>query len=109
MPIPAEKPKPFERALVEARRTGVLSCSGLFRQDRLVNIGRGDIRSACSRISTTARRSSTTDRHWVAVQTADHDALERKLVLASDPVCPDPERRQFPDLIRQWRYSWQPA
>jgi hypothetical protein len=69
----------------------VVGCYGLFRRDRWIYIGTGDIRQRLlahlEGDSPSILRQRPT--HWVAVETADHESLERELVLACDPVCKD--------------------
>jgi len=101
MPFPPQKPQPFERASVEAVATGTVGCYGLFRKDRWVYIGKGDIRQ---RLLAHLQGDNPwlvdhQPTHWVAVETVDYDSAERELVLACDPVCrsPDAQRSQATD------------
>jgi hypothetical protein len=95
MPFPPQKPKPFDRASVEGLSAGVVGCYGLFRLDRWVYIGAGDIRQRLlahldGDIPSILRQQPT---HWVALETADYEAVATNLVLACDPVCNVPEAR----------------
>jgi hypothetical protein len=88
MPFPPQKPQPFDRACVEAVRSGMVGCYGLFQKDRWVYIGKGDIRQRLLGHLDDDGPWALAHRptHWVAVETADYDAVERELVLACDPV-----------------------
>ncbi len=98
MPFPPQKPQPFDRGAVESLRSGVVGCYGLFRRDRWVYIGAGDIRARLlahlDGDSPWILRHRPT--HWVAVETADYEAVEREFVLACDPVCVPAELRRAP-------------
>jgi hypothetical protein len=74
---------------VEGFAAGVVGCYGLFRPDRWIYIGRGDIRQRLLAHLDGDRRTILREvpTHWVAVETADGDAMERELVLACDPIC----------------------
>jgi hypothetical protein len=89
VPFPPQKPQPFDRASIQGLRSGAVGCYGLFRRDRWVYIGRGDIRRRLLAHLDGDDPSILHERptHWVAVETADPEALERELVLACDPVC----------------------
>jgi hypothetical protein len=91
VPFPPQKPKPFDREAVESSPTGSVGCYGLFRRDRWIFIGKGDIRQALlghlqGDVPAILLEHPT---HWVAVETPDYDAMQRELVLACDPVCKD--------------------
>jgi hypothetical protein len=90
---------------VEAFRPDVVGCYGLFRRDRWVYIGTGRIRERLlahldGDIPLILHYRPT---HWVAVETANYDALEKELVLACDPLCKDPGRTERPART-QWRH-----
>ena len=95
MPFPPQKPKPFQRKSVESLPSGVVGCYGLFRKDRWVYIGKGDIRRALLAHLDGEIPWGLRDRptHWVAVETADCDAVEQELVLTCDPVCNRPVQK----------------
>lgn len=89
MLFPPQKPKPFDRDSIESLTSGILGCYGLFRRDRWVYIGGGDIRQRLL-AHLSGDSPGILDHgptHWVAVESADYEALERELVLACDPVC----------------------
>ena len=89
MPFPHQQPKPFDRASVEAFRPGVVGCYGLFCRDRWVYIGTGDIRQRLLGHLDGDRPWSLPDQptHWVAVETADYDAVAKDLVVTCGPTC----------------------
>jgi hypothetical protein len=89
VPFPPQRPKPFDRASVETFAAGVVGCYGLFRRDRWIFIGTGDIRQRLLAHLEGDTPSILRQRptHWVAVETLDHATMERELVLACDPVC----------------------
>ena len=89
MPFPPQKPKPFDRKSVESLRPGQIGCYGLFRKDRWVYIGKGDIRQRLlgHLAGDIVRVLHSRPTHWVSVETADCDALEAELILACDPIC----------------------
>ena len=89
MPFPLQKPRPFDRESIESLTAGVVGCYGLFRKDRWVYIGGGDIRQRLLAHLAGDRPGILNHRptHWVVVETADHVTLEQELVLACDPVC----------------------
>jgi hypothetical protein len=94
MPFPPQKPKRFDRPSVEQLRAGAVGCYGLFRQDRWVYIGKGNIRE---RLLAHLDGDSPSileqhPTHWVAVEAADYDVLVRELVLTCEPLCNDPGR-----------------
>jgi hypothetical protein len=68
-----------------ARSTAV----GLFRKDRWVYIGKGDIRQRLlgHLAGDILRVLHNRPTHWVAVETADCDAAEEELIIACDPIC----------------------
>lgn len=96
MPFPPQRSRPFDRASVESLRSGAVGCYGLFRRDQWIYIGKGDIRQGLLAHLDGASPGILHHRptHWVAVETANYEALERELVLACDPVCKEPGRRQ---------------
>ena len=89
MPFPPQRPKPFDRPSVETLNAGLVGCYGLFREDRWVYIGKGQIRERLlahlDGDDPSILQSGPT--HWVAVETADYDTLQRELVVACSPVC----------------------
>jgi hypothetical protein len=92
VPFPPQKPKPFDRESVEAAPVGSVGCYGLFRKDRWIFIGKGDIRQGLlghlnGDVPVILLQRPT---HWVAVETPDYEVMERELVLACDPVCNRP-------------------
>jgi hypothetical protein len=89
VPFPPQKPKPFDRKSVESLRPGTIGCYGLFRKDRWVYIGKGDIRQRLlgHLDGDLLRVLHNHPTHWVALETADLDTAEAELVLDCDPIC----------------------
>lgn len=87
--FPPQKPQPFARDAVAALRVGILGCYGLFCHDRWVYIGQGDIRARLLAHLDGERPWLAADQptHWVALETADYEAVARDLVIACGPVC----------------------
>jgi hypothetical protein len=95
MPFPPQKPRPFDRESVESLRAGVVGCYGLFRRERWVYIGGGDIRRCllAHLDGETPAIVGHRPTHWVSLETPDYEALARELILDCDPVCKGPGRR----------------
>ena len=89
MPFPPQKPKPFDRSSVESVSPGAVGCYGLFREDRWIYIGKGQIREQLLGHlgGDTPWPLPFGPTHWVAVETPDCDAVLKELVLACNPVC----------------------
>lgn len=70
-------------------RVGVLGCYGLFRRERWVYIGTGDIRARLLAHLDGDRPWLGGDEptHWVALETSEYEAVGRDLVVACGPVC----------------------
>jgi hypothetical protein len=90
--FPPQKPQLFDRAAVDAIRAGVVGCYGLFRRDRWIYIGGGDIRQRLLAHLDGERPWSTSEQptHWVSVETTDYAAVTDDLVLACGPLCNAP-------------------
>ena len=89
MPFPPQKPKPFDLPSVESLNPSAVGCYGLFREDRWVYIGKGPIRERLlahlGGDAPWSERDGPT--HWVAVETAECDAMQEELALACNPIC----------------------
>lgn len=93
MPFPPQKPKRFDRPSVEQLPSGAVGCYGLFRRDRWVYIGKGNIRDRLL-AHLDGDSPAILDQqptHWVAVEAADYEKLLRDLILACEPVCSEPD------------------
>ena len=89
MTFPPQKPQPFERSAVAGLRAGVLGCYGLFRRERWVYIGTGDIRARLLAHLDGDRpwRVGDEPTHWVVLETSEYETVGRDLVVACGPVC----------------------
>ena len=90
MPFPNQTARAFTRANVEAITPGQMGCYGLFiNQGVWVYIGKGDIRKRLldhlnGENLCIAMQGPT---HWVDIVTADHERLEKSLILELSPTC----------------------
>ncbi len=87
MPFPIQKPFSFDADTVRAISPGQVGCYGLFRRDRWIFVGAGDIRQRLLgdlRSPWILRQRPT---HWVAVAIPDLRAEERRLIEELDPIC----------------------
>lgn len=101
---------------MESLRPGLIGCYGLFRKDRWVYIGKGDIRQRLlghlgGDIMRVLQNRPT---HWVAMETADCDAVEQELIIACDPICKPvvvmefakrPQKSERPERVSRRRPS----
>ena len=89
MTFPPQKPRPFELTAVAALRPGVVGCYGLFRRERWVLIGAGDVRARLLAHLAGDRPWEPADEptHWVLVETSEYESAARDLVLACAPSC----------------------
>ncbi len=89
MPFPPQQPRQFNRKNIEAITPGQKGCYGLFRSERWVYIGKGDIRQRLldhlNGDNPCINRQSPT--HWVDVVTSDYDEMEKRLIREYQPVC----------------------
>ena len=88
MSFPPQKPKPFDRSSVESFNPGAMGCYGLFREDRWLYIGKGNILEGLlahlgGHAPWSVRDGPT---HWVAVETPHYDAIQEELILTCDPL-----------------------
>lgn len=89
MTFPSQPPKRFARDAIAALSGGVVGCYGLFRRDRWVFIGGGDIRAGLLAHLDGAPPWTADDAptHWVAVETPDYETTARRLIRACRPSC----------------------
>ena len=89
MRFPPQKPRPFELSAIAALRPGVLGCYGLFRRERWVLIGAGDVRARLLAHLEGDRPWEPVDEptHWVLVETPEYETAARDLVVACAPTC----------------------
>ena len=89
MRFPPQKPQPFELATIAALRPGLLGCYGLFRRERWVLIGAGDVRACLLAHLDGDRPWEPKDEptHWVVVETTEYQTAARDLVVACAPSC----------------------
>jgi hypothetical protein len=87
--FPPQKPQPFERSAVAGLRAGVVGCYGLFRRERWVYIGTGDIRARLLAHLDGDRPWLAGDEptHWVVIETSEYETAARDLVIACAPSC----------------------
>ncbi len=87
MTFPSQPPKRFARETIAPLSGGMVGCYGLFRRERWVYIGGGDIRAGLL-AHLDGHRPWTCDdapTHWVAVETADYAATAQQLICACRP------------------------
>ena len=89
MPFPQQDPRPFNRTNIEALNRNQMGCYGLFRQDRWIYVGKGDIRQRLLDHLNGDNPCITRERptHWMDVVTSDHDNREKQLIVELSPSC----------------------
>ena len=90
MPFPEQTPRAFTKENVTALDVGQMGCYGLYRDGgSWIYVGRGDIRERLLAHLSGDNPCiiSGNPTHWVDVVTADHVAVEKKLIVEFTPVC----------------------
>jgi excinuclease UvrABC nuclease subunit len=89
MPFPKQNPREFTRTNVEAIKPNQTGVYGLFKQNRWIYIGRGDLRERLlahfdGDNPCIAREGPT---HYVDVVTSNAVEQEKKLIVEHNPIC----------------------
>ncbi len=88
MPFPTQTPRLFTKAAIELLNPNQNGVYGIFRHDRWIYVGRGDIRTrllshfAGNNPAITAQGPT----HFVAMVTRNDETIERQLILELQPV-----------------------
>ena len=88
MPFPTQTPRLFTKAAIEVLNPNQNGVYGIYRQDRWIYVGRGDIRDrllshvAGNNPAITAERPT----HFVTMVTPNDEAIERQLIIELLPV-----------------------
>jgi hypothetical protein len=89
MPFPAQTPRAFIKANIEALNPNQYGCYGLLRNGIVIYVGKGDIRTRllAHLNGDNPRISRQAPDQWVGEVTANMDSRERQLILEFNPVC----------------------
>lgn len=88
MPFPPQTARLFTKAAIEVLNPNQNGVYGIYRSDRWIYVGRGDIRArllshvAGNNPAITAQRPT----HFVAMVTANDVAVERQLIVELQPI-----------------------
>jgi hypothetical protein len=89
MPFPAQSPRAFTRANIEALNPNQFGCYGILSGSTVVYVGKGDIRTRllAHLNNENPRITRCTPTHWVDVVTNDADNVEKSLIVEFTPIC----------------------
>lgn len=89
MPFPAQTPRAFTRAQVEALNPNQLGCYGIMSGQIIIYVGKGDIRARLLAHLNNDNPRITRSRptHWVDVLANDADNMEKSLIVEFNPTC----------------------
>jgi len=89
MSFPNQTPKLFTKRNIEAITPGQSGCYGLYRTERWIYIGKGDIRQRLLDHFNGDNECITSQQptHWVDVVTPNMDSMEKLLIREYNPVC----------------------
>ena len=89
MPFPNQTLFPFTKASIEQLEPDHTGCYGLFKEDKWVYVGRGDIRGRLLDHLGGDNECITAEKptHFVTVVTDDMIEIEKQLIVELDPEC----------------------
>ena len=89
MPFPQQTPRAFTRANIEAITPGQMGVYGLFKTNRWIYVGSGDIRERLLAHfnGDNARINREQPTSWVNEVTANYIQKEKALIIQLNPAC----------------------
>ena len=89
MPFSQQTPRDFTRANIEAIKPSQMGVYGLFKTNRWIYVGSGDIRKRLLAHFTGDNPRITREQptHWVDVVTANYIQREKDLTTELNPAC----------------------
>lgn len=88
MPFPTQSPRPFTQAGIEWLKPNQNGVYGIFRADRWIYVGRGDLRTRLLSHLNGGNPAITAQRptHYVTLVTANDVDAEKRLILELQPI-----------------------